>query len=91
MGSYSDFMNYMADYKLVEDLWGLHEREKQRKKLLARSAELKRRAKILTDEYNRLEQIGDSDGLNALDSQIGELNEEILALSAEFDRFNNEG
>lgn len=88
--SFSDFYDAFLAYKLANDLSEINRRDKQLKKLRAHSADVKHRAKILTDEYKRLVQIGDSEEANKVALQIEDLRIEIRELTAEFDRFNNE-
>lgn len=89
--SFSDYYNAYLTFKLVEDLDRINKREKQRKKLLARSDELQRIGHALIEEHNRLSEIGDIDGISKLEKQIAEVSEQIDELSAEFDKYYNEG
>lgn len=88
--SFSDYYNAYLTFKLVEDLDKINRRDKQLKKLTARSDELQRIAAALFEEYNRLVEIGDLDGINELENQIDEVSAQVDELTAEFKKFRAE-
>lgn len=86
----SDFLNDYYNFKIIEAVSEYRKARKELKKLNERKDELESIANALIEEHNRLNQIGDYEGLEKLKPLIKAVDAEVLALTAEFKRFNGE-